>query len=186
MMAEHPRLPLVVLLLVGLAAIGGWVALELVAPHEVSLQCEPGDGGPQFVVSAHGINSIGSVIIWSHTKVEPLWAFRIGPTPVSPDNLTRFRYGELPHVPDPSLRQVKQAFPSAAAPRPIAPGEQFYVGVNYTHDEVFPPAASAGHRYFFFEMGPDGSATLREKTAQVEMPESVREVLKKMTGPDEL
>jgi hypothetical protein len=80
---------------------------------------------------------------------------------------------------------VKQDFASAAAPRPIASGEQFYVGVDYTYDEVFPPAASAGHRYFLFEMRPDGSATLREKTTYVEMPESVREVFRNMSGPDE-
>ena len=177
MITKRWRLLVVVLLLVALVGIGWLGYRELATPQVVSLQCESGDGGrPQFVVSAHRVNGIQSFMFWSDTKAEPRWAFRIGPTRVSPEDLPRFRYGELPLVPDPQLRRTTQVFPRKGAPRAIAPGEKFYVWVLYQYDQAFPPVPCGGWGYFLFEMRPDGSATPLDPAGPIEMPKSVEEV----------
>jgi hypothetical protein len=175
------RLAVLLLPLVGVALCGGFLAR--LATHRLTLRpVADGERQLRFRVRGHGINSIESLVFWSCSDGEPLWAFTIHPHPDEPRDLPTVTYGELPQVPDPHLRRVKQVFPPAGGPRPIAAGERFMVDVSYQYDTPFPPAACQGYKAFQFEVQPDGSAKPLGEFDNVERPGPVRAL--KMSGPD--
>jgi hypothetical protein len=125
--------------------------------------------------------SIDSMVFWSESNSEPLWAFRFCATPVSWKDLKTIIYGVLPSEPDPQQGEVKQVFPQAGKPRPIEAGEEFIVKVDYNYDSAFD--SCGGHRYFRFEMGPDNSVKSRGTFELVEEPEKVKELVHALYGP---
>jgi hypothetical protein len=187
MSVKRRHLVLVSLLFVGLggclAGFGYWVVWWFVIPQEVSLRCESAeDGRPQFALSAHRIEGIDSFLFWSDTTDEPLWAFRIGPTRVSPNDLQSFRYGLLPQVPDPQLRRVKQVFPRDGEPRPVAPGEKFFVRVEYSYDSMRTLSPCRDAQNLLFEMRPDGSVAPLVNREHGPLPSKVQDVWLKLVS----
>lgn len=135
----------------------------------------------QFALRSQRVNGISSLVVWSQSKGEVLWAFRIGPTRVPPENLRRMSYGELPSVPDPALRRIRQVFPKTGKSRKIAPGERFVVKVDYQYDSGFAPCG--GHSYFWFEMQGDNSAKALGTFEFLMEPKEVQDLTDDLYGP---
>ncbi len=114
---------------------------------------------PPLTIHVESTRPVGirTVIFWSRTEAEYLWAVYV--------KGRKLTYGDQSGVSQQLLPRGK------AKPRPLKPGEVVYVSVVYAFDRLFPLSASGGEVMYSFEIQSNGTIKALGKLMEFQLPE---------------